>query len=94
MALSCSRASHVSWLSGRARGGLCHVYGSIGYQVMIATPVQVLVRATRQVATPKPAFTPKDQGRQFPCLLNGPAAGFDLGAARGNLYAAVERPQK
>jgi hypothetical protein len=43
---------------------------------------------------PKASIYPKDQGRQFPCLLNGPAAGFDLGAARGNVYAAVERPQK
>ena len=66
MALSCSRASHVSWLSGRARGGLCHVYGSIGYQVIIATPVQVLVRATRDVATPKPAFTSRIRAGSSP----------------------------
>jgi len=61
---------------------------------MIATPVQVLVRATKAGGDPKASIYPKDQGRQFPCLLNGPAAGFDLGAARGNLCAAVERPQK
>jgi len=38
---------------------------------MIATPVQVLVRATRQVATPKPAFTPRIRAGSSPACWTG-----------------------